>query len=178
MKETTEIPKQLFCQVCVGAIPEEKARRRSNTCGKSDCVNALRRYRANVLATGKCSTCYHPCSPEEWELFRKFRKWQAIQDDSTMRGFLEAPRGMTLRALTRKLIQALSAALRATEGQREGILERSTLKRDGKPDIATLPDSCRGEIEELDRHILSWSGILEDARQVIPEKTVDAKAAD
>lgn len=177
-----EIITQLYCQVkaegCLVVIPDEKAKRRSNTCGNRECVNALRRYRAAVLNTGKCPHCYHPSTPEEWERFRKWRQWEANQNDTTLQAFMKATSGMTLRALARKLTQGLEAALAVTEARRRLILEQSTPKTAGEPDLATLPEAAGKEIAALDEHILAWGQILDAAKQVLPEKPVDAKAAD
>lgn len=165
-----EIPTQLFCQVCGQDIPEDKAKRRSNTCGEKECVNALRRFRANILTSGKCPHCYHPSSPEEWAQFRQWRQWVANQNDTTLQGFMKATSGMTLRAMTRKLATGLGAALKAVETRRDIILHQSTL--------ATLPEESRKEIAVLDDQILEWGQLLDAAKQVLPEKAVDAKPAD
>lgn len=174
----SEVPAQLFCQICSSVIPEDKAKRRSNTCGKKECVNALRRYRAAVLASGKCPHCYHPSTPEEWLLFRQFRQWHAKQNDTTLQSFMKATSGMTLRALARKLAKELANALQATEARKTLILEQSTMKKAGKPDLPTLPANCATEIAILDERIQAWRQLVDSAGELLPEKVVDAKAAD
>jgi hypothetical protein len=174
-----EIPSQLFCQICQQPMPAEKAKRRSNTCGSKDCVNSLRRFRAALLQTGKCPYCYHPSTPEEWDLFRKFRVWYAKQNDTTLQAWLHETSGSTLRALTRKLAKALGDAAAILETRKAEILESGTLARSGgKPDPTMLPVSTQREIAELDALLGDFHPMLEAARQVLPEKAVDAKAAE
>lgn len=175
----TEIPTQtqLFCQICGKPIPEEKAKRRSNTCGTKECMNALRRFRANLLSTGKCPHCYHPSSPEEWAQFRQWRQWAANQSDTTLQSFMRASSGMTLRSLTRKLQKATKDALQAAADRHDLILAQSCLKNgDGNPDLRTLPEDCMAEISALEGRIREWTAILDSAKEVLPEKAVDAKA--
>lgn len=177
---STEIPAQLFCQICSAPISADKARRRSNTCGSVECRNALRRYRAAQLNAGKCPHCYHPSTPEEWELFRKFRKWMADQNDTSLQAFLKPTSGPTLRSVTRRLATALASATMSLEARKAEILGSGTLARlDGKPDPTMLPVSTAAEeIAELDKLIASWHPLLESAREVLPEKAVDVKTAE
>jgi predicted nucleic acid-binding Zn ribbon protein len=176
MTNKPEIPTKLFCQVCGQAIPDEKTKRRSNTCGEKECVNALRRFRASLSSAGKCPYCYHPSTPEEWERYRKWRRWEANQNDTTMQAFIKAPNGMTLRAIARKLAKSLCGAAQLAEARRRLVLEQSTLKKGGAPDLATLPEEAGKEIAQLDDRILEWGQLLDMAKGLLPEKSVDAKA--
>jgi hypothetical protein len=176
MTSKPEIPAQLFCQVCGQIIPDEKTRRRSNTCGTKECVNALRRFRAALSNAGKCPSCYHPSTPEEWERYRKWRRWEANQNDTTLQAFIKAPSGMTLRAIGRKLTKSLESALHVIEARRRLVLDQSTLKSAGVSDLATLPEEASKEIGQLDDRILEWGQVLDMARELLPEKHVDAKA--
>lgn len=171
MTEKPEIPASLFCQVCGKIIPEDKAKRRSNTCGEKDCVNALRRFRAAILNTGKCPHCYHPSTPEEWAQYRQWRQWVANQNDTTLQAFMKASSGMTLRALTRKLALGLQEAQKAMEARRRQVLEQSTLKSAGVPDLSTLPAEAAEEIADLEELIGTWSPLLEAAKEALPERT-------
>lgn len=173
-----EIPKQLFCQVCGETIPDEKAKRRSNTCGKKECVNALRRFRSALLNSGKCPSCYHPSTPEEWQRYQRWRRWEAKQTDTTLDELMKSGRGQgpKLRSVTRKLIAGLELALKVTEERRRVILEQGMLKNASGLDLSTLPEQASKEIATLDEKIVKWGQLLDLAKSVLPEKAVDAQA--
>jgi hypothetical protein len=178
VKETLPIPERLLCQICGDPIPDDSAKRRSNTCRKKECVNALRRFRTAVMSAGKCPHCYHPSTPEEWAEFRQWRQWKANQDDTTLQSFMKATHGLTLRSLARRLMQGLEKAVDRLEERRKVILGQSALLKEGKPDMSTLPEPALDEIIGLDTLTGAWRELLLSAKELLPEKSVDAKAAE
>ena len=178
MNKEIPIPTQLFCQVCQDPIPNDSAKRRSNTCRKPECISALRRFRTAVMTAGKCPHCYHPSSPEEWERFRKWRQWEANQNDTTLQSFMKNTSGMTLRSLARKLTKSLGDAVDRLEDRRKIILGQSALLKAGEPDMTTLPEPALDEVIALDRSTGAWRELLILAAELLPEKAVDSKAAD
>jgi hypothetical protein len=178
VKDTAPVPAALFCQICQDPIPNDSAKRRSNTCRKTECVNALRRFRVAVMTAGKCPHCYHPSTPEEWAEFRQWRQWKANQDDTTLQSFMKATHGLTLRALARSLAKALGAAVARLEERRKVILGQSALFKAGEPDMSTLPEKELDEVIGLDKLTGAWRQLLISAHELLPEKAVDQKAAE
>lgn len=178
MSKEVPIPPQLFCQICQEAIPNDSAKRRSNTCRKPECINSLRRFRTAVMTAGKCPHCYHPSSPEEWERFRKWRQWEANQNDTTLQSFMKNTNGMTLRSLARKLTKSLGDAVDRLEERRKEILSQSAFPKFGEQDMTALPELALDEVIALDRSTGAWRELLILAAELLPEKPVDAKVAD
>lgn len=178
MSKEVPIPSQLFCQICQEAIPNDSAKRRSNTCRKPECINSLRRFRTAVMTAGKCPHCYHPSSPAEWELFRRWRQWEANQNDTTLQSFMKNTNGMTLRALARKLENALGDAFVRLKKEREDLIWSSTLRKEGQPDLSTMPDEIARQTAEMEKLLDHWLSLHDLAAELLPEKPIDAKAAD
>lgn len=169
-----ETPTHLRCQVCGEQIAPERAKKRSNTCANKECINALRRFRLNILQMGKCPHCYHPSTPEEWAEFRAWRQWKANQSDTTLQAFMKAASGPTLRSLARGLVKALADAAGIVAARRTQILDESTLRRNGEPDLDTLQAEARAAIDGLDKDLAGWRELLEQANAVLPVKAAQA----
>ena len=64
---------QLKCIVCTDAIPEQRVRRRKDTCSAA-CYNLLLHYRKSLYRLWNCPTCLSPNTPEEREEFKLWRQ--------------------------------------------------------------------------------------------------------
>jgi hypothetical protein len=65
---------QVWCVMCRGEIPDDRKRRRSNTCSQ-DCASKRNKYLRARTDARKCRFCGQPCTEEEKASYRAWRKW-------------------------------------------------------------------------------------------------------
>ena len=68
----------VWCVVCKEPVPDDRKRRRSTTCSKL-CAGRRNAYLRARTDAKKCRFCGQPCTPEEKESFRSWRKWMREQ---------------------------------------------------------------------------------------------------
>lgn len=77
MNDQKPATQPLFCTICGGEIAEPRRQRQTATCSEV-CKNRLDLVRGAQRAKRKCPKCLHPSSPQERELFRR---WRASRGD-------------------------------------------------------------------------------------------------
>jgi methionyl-tRNA synthetase len=65
----------LYCMWDGNRIPEERIKKRQNTCSK-ECKRALRGFYRKQAEEKQCRHCGKPSTPEERALFLRWRKTQ------------------------------------------------------------------------------------------------------
>jgi hypothetical protein len=141
----------LACIVCKQDIPDGRARRRSETCSL-ECNNALRRFRREVLMTGKCPHCLHPATAEERE---RFRKWRISEGRKAQRG------NPHTGAKEKRLAIAMGDALQVLKERREEFAQaHSQLNMDGNPDTATVDANYSKDLAKMDARIARLSSAI------------------
>lgn len=65
---------EVWCLMCRGEIPEDRKRRRSNTCSKL-CADRRNKYLRARTDAKKCRFCGQPCTEEEKASYKSWRKW-------------------------------------------------------------------------------------------------------
>jgi hypothetical protein len=69
---------KVFCTVCGDEVTDDRKRRRSITCTKA-CATKRNRYLRARTDAKKCRFCGQPCTPEEKESYRAWRKFRREQ---------------------------------------------------------------------------------------------------
>jgi hypothetical protein len=69
---------KVFCTVCGDEVVDERKRRRSITCTRECAIKRNKYLRARTDAR-KCRFCGQPCTPEEKESYRAWRKFRREQ---------------------------------------------------------------------------------------------------
>ena len=65
---------EVWCLMCRAEIPEDRKRRRSNTCSKL-CADRRNKYLRARTDAKKCRFCGQPCTEEEKASYKSWRKW-------------------------------------------------------------------------------------------------------
>ena len=90
------------CVICRNPVPEKRSHGRYRETCSPECLTTWRRFRAYIIASTRCPSCYHPSTPDEREDFRKWRRF---------RGELHSKSGRPAATVAQKLRRLVATVI-------------------------------------------------------------------